>query len=236
MTMAGALNVRAAGGIVGNGGDTVYCREGSSVQSEGYYVLDYLLALAASDVPSDFVVNVSWADSARKIAALLNAAQPSLAQDFSEFVRASHQIFTGRPILEIGKTPRYSWIAGTGGLRSVDDQGEVSSLPLECKLPPLPGLPEFPGKFYLVQTVTRKAVGVGALKAQPSVMFQYDRVPFLSLTQNPTQLSMMLVHEWAWSFTGEVKKVRELTRFLHLKATYRLTPEQVKGQIERILE
>lgn len=218
-----------AGGIVGNGGDTLYCRSSQLTPESGYYNLDYMFAVLEGTKPEDFVTVSRWKESALHIKAILARADQKLASDFEKFYTGSLPVLNQGPQF-IG----YSWLPAKETLKPVKDEGALFRVPEECKLkfPGDVGLqPVMPDEFFVVQTVIRSE-----LMKEPILVrtYNYSEAVFVNLTQNPLQLSMMFVHEWGWNLTSDVETVRKLNQFLHLKSTNYLTGEEILARLRQI--
>jgi hypothetical protein len=196
----------AGPGIVGNGGDSVRCEPNASVSAfKGLYSLDYLLTYQTRNDNADVADVFSWEESRDRIAAILAAKSPDLAFGFSSFVADMDNSFD--------YTRPHIWREAGFGLVNLNDERLIRKIPANCyKL-------HDDQSIDVIQTVVQtQRADLAIFEYDPSV---YDE--FLHLA--PLQFSFLMVHEWLWSFTDDVRVVREVDRFLHSKAAEQLAPD-----------
>lgn len=217
-----------AGGIVANGGDTLYCQESQLTPRKGYYTLDYMFALAQSSKIEDFVKVTRWSESASRIKFILSKADLKLSKDFEKFYQGSLAVLDGS-----FKKINYSWIPSKKRIQQVRDEGKLLKIPDACKINLINEIDiQFPDEFSIIQTVIRTEFQVPPL--QSIRLYKYSEEVFLNLLNDPLQLSMIFVHEWSWDHTKNVDHVRKLNQFLHLKSTDHLTDNEIKNFLKEI--
>lgn len=205
-----------AGGIVANGGNTLWCRPGKTIQNSGYYSLDFLSAIGRGMTPSQFVHVNNWKESAARIRGLLAKSNLSMAKNFDVFVADTQSIFNQRLI-----TDSYKWIPSHEKITTLSYNGSTEDLPTECLLPAVIGLPS-EVSFY--QTVVRTKTPI-----QTEIYFKFDELIFLNLSQNPLQLSMMLFHEWLWNFSHNIDTVMTVNQFMHTKTVDSFSEAEIEN-------
>lgn len=193
-----------SGVLVGNGGDSIYCQKTGDVgkfRYSGFYVLDY--ALSFPNDPSVLVKISSLQGSLDRIEKLLRSHAPEAVASFLSFRAA----FKPEPFVE---TDERAWIASQRPLINIRDEW-ARQFPLNCRFH------KRNKAFYGIhqQTVVRRRASNGR------VSYQYDAAIVGDyLTQSdPTQASVLFIHEWLWDFyEGDrfgAPKIRSANLFLH---------------------
>jgi hypothetical protein len=189
----------ASGGVVGNGGDSVFCKPDSSNGLNGLYSLDYILGqwqlqgtpnFLAEDI---FKAPDSYRNNFIRILSLLQQGYPELAKSLNTFY--SH-LFSS----DLGKS--LVWKPSPNGLIDLKDEKILSLLPKNCL-----GNSKTP---VLVQTVIREPRG-------NQIIYNYDPNAVKTLSLKPMQLSFLLFHEWLWQYTSDVSVLRDANLVFHAK-------------------
>lgn len=195
----------AGPGLVGNGGDAVRCQPVAANAFSGIYMLDFLLTFQTINQNADVVPVFSWDESLERLRRILLAKNADLAASFEQYIRDfdNHNDFT-RPRI---------WREAGFGLVNIDDERIIRKLPPNCyKL-------NGDQSIDIIQTVVQTQ--------RPDIfIFEYDPAVFDEFLHfAPLQFSFLVVHEWLWSLTDDVRIIRDVNRFLHSQAAGQLQPE-----------
>lgn len=209
----GFLNLSHAGGdgsLIGNGGNTVFCKPQGNSDFQGFYTLDYLLDFHTSGPYSNLVQITNWDESKLRIEKGLLRLSPLLAKSFQEYTKniLMNQSHAGR-----------IWLPWDLTDTLIDDQEITQRLPDNCY--------RNQNKPDLHQTVVRS---YGAR----NVEYRYQKDILENLRkQSPLQFSFFIVHEWLWDFTQDVRSLRRLNWILHSTEFENLDLEMWKNFSER---
>ena len=192
------LNMAEIGGgsTVGNGGDVIYCQSRAGKgQFEGYYALDYLLTYVKSNNNSDIVEIRSWEESRDRILSQLQEKAPLLAEQFEKFLTGMNNV--------VDYSADIIWQEASFGLLDLKDEQIMRALPTNCYHENHP---------QLIQMIRR------VQQSDSFTIFEYNPELYnLFKYVRPLQFSMMMLHEFAWSFTADVNNVRQFVRMVHSK-------------------
>jgi len=198
--------------MVGNGGDTLSCREATQNSYSGLYALDYLMTM---DQYGDgaLVVPDNWQKSLDRIQALLAEKYPALVDSLQAF-RAN-----------IDNTSDWTkariWLDAPQGLVNLNDQNLTRKIPANCGgQNPTAGL-------NVIQTVVRQ-------KRPNIIEYEVDYSVFNGLQTRPLQFSFLMIHEWLWDLTDDPAVIRLANRFLHSKAAATLSPTDFQLSLNNI--
>ena len=175
------------GGIVGNGGDAIFCQASTENALSGYYSLD-------------FVINGSWnsmdesyeskhADLIR----LLNKTYPVLGKSLDDFF--AH-------LLKQDLDQPRTWKPFQTGLIQLNDQNLISLVPENCR--------SKDNATNIYQAIVRE-------QRPNQTVYNYDVELLNELKKQPLQLSYLLLHEWLWDFTDNVSIIRDANEILHTR-------------------
>ena len=209
-----SLAAQGGPGRVGNGGDSVLCQQTADNPFVGYYSLDYLMTYNSSNQNSDLVEVFDWNESYQRISGMLERNHPDLSYSFEAFVRHLDN--------QLDYTRERIWQEASFGLVDLKDERMIRRLPKNCQ--------RFSedGELELIQTVIRQQ--------KPNlVVYEYDPTILKEFrTLAPLQYSFLLIHEWLWDLTQDVKVIRDANRFLHSSTSELLTPEKFGEAIANI--
>jgi hypothetical protein len=198
-----AINTSHAGGgvLVGNGGNIVRCSG-----RENFFSADYILSKAKH---GDHTKLAEGANPFRRMAKLLNAKLPSMANSYSQFMDAfeNHD-----------NSSHYVWMVPRNGLEVLRD--EMMELPYSCK--------NWNGPVEIRQVVIRNYS-----EASGRVIFKYDPEALELIRNNKLQLSFLLVHEWLWDFTKDITVNRKINYFLHSTQLDDLSAEEIQSKFKQ---
>lgn len=206
MSAASLHSPLAWSGQEGHGGDLVECsRHVPETPSQGYYSPDYLVGGAG---PGAAVQATSWEASRDRILGLLDQKAPRLAASLRQFVA-----FMGNTS---DPTQLRLWKNARHGLIDLKDEDFTGKIPSYCRAE------------RLVQAVIRT-------ENPEFTLYEYDadRVSVLRREQ-PLQYSFLMVHEWLWDLTDDVRMIRELNAFLHSSALETTTPAAFALYLKRL--
>lgn len=219
MTMTAFAATASAGGEIGNGGDSVFCRADTKSPFSGYYSLDFLLTLKSDS--ADVIGVKSWSQSRARLETLLAKKFPDLAVSFADFAARIPQEDT------IPSQDQYIhrriWDEAPYGLVDISDERMIRKLPENCyQLVSA-------AQIQLIQTVIRR-------KKSDVTIYDYDPDIMLKELKEkaPLQFSYLMVHEWLWDLTDDVDVIRRANRFLHSKIADQLPPDQFLQSVENI--
>lgn len=202
------------GGLVGNGGDTVVCRKDPSNTFEGYYSLDYLLTYQHFNNNSDIVPVTTWAVSQKRILKILRA-DSELSYSFSDF---------SKRMLNHTDIKSRIWKEAAFGLVDLRDEQIVRQLPVNCR----DKKPGNQGGIEIIQTVIRQ-------RRPDLIVYEYDPQILRDLSlRTPLQYSFLMIHEWLWDYTDDVRVLRDVNRYLHSKAAETRNPNDVRTDLVRL--
>lgn len=199
-----------AGQDAGSGGDTVECVRSAENSFSGTYALDYLLTYKESNKNADIVSVKTLDESISRLRQNLVEKLPELVESFDEFMKLVRN--------EDVALPRF-WEEAPFGLVDIKDEEIINLVPMNCRQN---------GQVKIVQTIIRlNPAKVGTEKYK--LIYKYVPHLFQSLyTDNPLQLSFLLVHEWLWDLSHNVEKNRRLNRVFHSKELETLNREQLR--------
>jgi len=204
-----------AGGIdIGNGGDIIKCKPGIENDLFGFYSLDYLVFDGREDTEIEDVS--SWEQSLFRIRQQLVEKVPELLTSFDEF---------SYDILNTDYSRKHVWESTDYELIELDDEDLPVSihLPDNCRKD---------GKIQLIQAVIRQNKD---FSGSDNIFFKYMPEVFDSLeSQNPLQLSFLLVHEWLWSVSDNVDRNRRINWYFHSVYFEEGSSEDVRAHLEAI--
>jgi len=197
-----------AGGEVTNGGDAVFCIPNSSSSYSGYYSLDFLLT-KDSFAESDLIAG-TWSESLEEIEKVLSEKSPSLGRELKLFQKR---------ILADDLTSPLIWKKSTFGLVDIKDEDIIEKLPLNC-------YERFDGStIRIFQAVIRE-------KRENSTIYNYDPETIKQLENVEHQLSFLLLHEWLWNYTDDVRVIRDVNRFLHSSEIKTLSSFELRKRLK----
>lgn len=180
-----------AGGEVTNGGDAVFCIPHSSSPYSGYYSLDYLLTKDSASEQE--LLTGSWSEIFDEIAQQLATKFPPLGRDLKAFKKRVYADDFSSP---------YIWKKATFGLIDIKDEMIIEKLPLNC-------YEKFDDStIRIFQAVIREP-------RSSSTIYNYDPEIIKQLENVEYQLSFLLLHEWLWSYSDDVRVIRDANRLLH---------------------
>jgi hypothetical protein len=194
--------------FVGNGGDAVYCEGGAF---DGYFAYDFLVTF---DGRWDaFLEEPSVEAYLAAIQLKLAAASPALGTSFADFVDQMYNTSFARQRI---------WQAAPFGLINIAGDDAVSLVPSECRVG---------HEIRVVQAVIRQPPQSSGLPAD-KILYRY--VPDVTeglATESPMQLSFLMVHEWLWDHTTDLKVIQRVTSYLHRKTFFAATPEAAMEEL-----
>ena len=201
-----------AGGVVDSGGDTVLCSS-SNHSGEVHRSLDFLL----TDRPDGYDLQpvASVEESLARISAIIHEKLPELKSSWDDF---SSQIFNTEGITRV-------WTASSYGLREIGDEdlNSTETVPENCKSN---------DRIRIVQTVARTDSD-----RIPRQKIYYSYVPTVIdelKSTNPMDLSFLLVHEWLWDHSKNVRENRQITRFFHTKQFKSMSRQAIIAKLEAL--
>ena len=206
-----SVSAYGRGNDMGNGGDFVNCRASALNSFEGYYSLDYLLTYE----PNKKIVNHNnYRDSLKRIQQLLKDSVPELYLSFAEFTTYLFNENLSKPRV---------WQRATFGVVPIDDEDiqSVHMVPTNCKEG---------DKIALIQAAVRLKKDFSGNKDKIFYSYMPDAIETAE-TQNPTQVSFILVHEWLWDHSKSVERNRKINRFLHSKEIESMSKTQVRRRL-----
>jgi hypothetical protein len=190
-------SVAVAGGVVGNGGDSVFCKASSENSLNGTYSLDYVLGLWQLDAKPGFLAQDIFAtpesqtNNFKRLIPILEETYPAIADSMRKFYS---QLF-----LQDFSQDAF-WKPTSHGLIDLQDEKMISLLPKNCL-----GSEANPS---LIQTVIREERG-------QQIIYNYDSNAIKALSEQPMQLSFLLFHEWLWNLTDDVSLIRDANLVFH---------------------
>jgi Leucine-rich repeat (LRR) protein len=201
----------AGGWEVGNGGDLAYCNPVSENEFSGYYSLDYLATLSSSSGSRLRQVS-SWEESRHAIAALLREKAPELSPSFENFLAHldNHDDFSQQRI----------WLESIYGLVDLKDEMLLQSLPQNCL--------DQGNHPQLVQAVVRQ------LK-DDFIIYNFDADILTELRRSkPLQYSFLMLHEFLWDLSMDVRANFRINRFLHSQQADSLSFEAFRRALKNL--
>jgi hypothetical protein len=215
-----------AGGGVGNGGDSVFCRaEPQASEYDGWYNLDYLV---------NKVADVQYAGDFEKMVGPDEAFDTHILRLIQAFKESGHRIFH-QDLKEFHEqlwsnqfARRYVWKKAPHGLGELQDEGLKQKVPPNCL--------GAAGDGTYVQTIirTRKnwsmPIYAGTLPTW-GADFAYATKVVAELP--PLQLSFLLLHEWLRTFTDDPEKIRDANAILHSEGW---SPEEVDAKLQLLVD
>lgn len=227
-----------AGGVVENGGDTIYCREnGPSVPVDQLpkqpppnwklYSRDYIDTLSAGASADDFVMPIDWSQSQARLARIVGELSPKLAKSFGDFSAAldympkasSEPIQLGSRVWEAVQVDPFN--------RHYRLIWERKNIPANCAYLIRMGGMLFSFAAY-ERTVLRK-------RYPKLTVYSYLADSFSLLAENSAlQHSMLLVHEWLWDHTRSARVNRRVNAFLHSREIDLMDAEQIRRKLKKL--
>jgi hypothetical protein len=200
----------ASGTVVGNGGDTIDCQASPENALEGTYVLDYVLTYNFSNSNSDVVSQRSFED----LVAELEAKDTNLG--------ASLRLFANE-IENTDPTRHYLWRKLPLGLQDLKDESITEIIPKNC-------MNYSQGNS---QSVNIRQIIIR--EKRPNItIFNYDFIQFQKISQNETQKSFILIHEWLWNIVTNAKDNRVINRYLHSQSFQEDSSERVLYTLRKL--
>ncbi len=228
-----------AGGLVGNGGHSIFCERRPGSPLAGFYNKDYLYSSAKNPGNSevDLFPVASWDASAERIGSVITRHLPELSASFTNF---RHFVFRKPDGNEIEGEIRW-WV-------SVEEEFPQ---PIKLEDYGVPG-PYFPENCLTTKTekhvidgvefivvvsavVPHKTVDRTVLIDQKDtrlVLYRYS--PRLVDQLNPMNLSFLMVHEWLWDFTNDAAVNERVNRFIHSREFTRLNRKQLLVRLRQL--
>lgn len=217
------LSLTATGGystggsaIVGGGGQTILCRT-SNGQNPIELSLDYVVEAAGHE--AEVAPVASLEASLLRIAHILDANRntvPYFAFIFNEF---------RKDVYNTSDDTHYNfWEAMPNGLGPTKDQNLERPLPPSCLTN---GVPNIQQAF---QRFGSRFNGQGT----ETTLYRFDPKIINRLKAQPIQLSFLLVHEWLWLISGDVRLNRRINFFLHSKAIETINYNEVHSALEKL--
>lgn len=234
-------NVGASGGVVGNGGDRVKCGSLEGLK-DGYYNLDFALKIGEGGKLSELNPDgATWEKGSEdRFGRLFFNKTPldsGIRNLMGSFLCSTAQLteapVSHYPAVQCWKNSsnfRQGWFPTRGKpLEEIPDEGDISKLPLSCKVKLSIGFPDqFPtGLKIPVEQVVVRTVST-ELKM---ILFDYDQPRLKSLYSRPYQFSFLMMHEWLRNFTQDAATIRKLNWFLHSKEADEMSPEQFAARL-----
>lgn len=188
------------GSEVGNGGDTIYCKQTDENSFYGYYTLDYLLEFRGNNV--QLIKANSFQEYNLKIFNRLKLIYPELIPSFNDFFSA----------LKWGESFNRIWNEANNGLTDIKDENILKLIPKNCLAD---------GRPRLIQTVIRKF-------EQEKIQYYFEKnILDYQKKMNPLQYSFFMTHEWMWDFTRDVRILRKLNWLFHSQQFQSMTREEL---------
>lgn len=202
-----SLQAIATGGIVGNGGDIIYC------PANNYpFSLDYLIARAHFKRKFSPLSVASIEASMARLQKIIDEKFPEHRHSFAEYTAS---IFKNRTSSE------FRWIPSEN-LVDLQDEGEIR-IPAGCR-----------GSGYGPMTMVQGAIRVISKEISPSKklikIFHFNEVSVADL--QPIQLSFFLMHEWLWELNLSPHQMRLFNYIMHSNLAEDLKPEAIKKMAE----
>jgi hypothetical protein len=214
-----------AGGLVGNGGHSVFCKSDPQNRFHGFYDKDYLFSFSADSGFSDDDLRpvTSWESSLREIGAVMSRFLPELTPSFENFRSYAFHKPDGKVIQ--GQV-RW-WVGVEEELQTVFSKTEFYPdvfPPDNCLIvgPDFQG----PGEIrvpFLYQAIVRTVL----LDTKDAKLTLYRYAPKILEQLDQMNISFLLVHEWLWDLAQSPEVVRKVNRFLHSKEFMRLRRDQI---------
>lgn len=200
---------------VRNGGDSVRCIAAAQSPFSGLYSLDYLLTYRSGNDNADVGQFANWTVSKNRIARILERNSPDLSYSFQEFLSDIDN--------EVDYTRRRIWQEAAFGLIDLKDEALIRKLPANCRS----GQSQ-DGSVQVLQSVTR-------IKRPDLTIYEFDPEILDELKSiQPLQYSFLMIHEWLWDLTSNVKKIRDMNRFLHSIQADALSPQDFRLAVLRL--
>lgn len=193
---------------VGNGGDVVVCW---GRYFDKFLSLDYVLG---KDLffKLQIVETKSATKNLERIAKLLTTKVPALDKSFQEFLAQ---------LKNQNSSLKYVWRPTYEDLTDIEDE-EFDRFPMGTCADI-----NFQRGGELRQAIVRRAV-LDPEYNKTKIVFLYNQSIYAELEKrHPLQLSFLLIHEWLWNFSTDVKINREVNYFLHSSALEEKKADQV---------
>ncbi|MGZ6478241.1 MAG: hypothetical protein ACXWQE_02995 [Bdellovibrionales bacterium] len=198
-----------AGGVVGNGGDSIVCLKlGTNVPV--LLNLDYLLAVENGKTPAPML---SWELSRQRLLGILKANAPELVDSFESFSSS---------VLGENKfsRPTRTWhILPSDPIRPGQTVPR-ERLPRECA-------EAFIAEFRMVTRYYDETAG--------HITYKYSELihlPEAGETWQVWQFSFLMIHEWLRDFTQDLGQIHSADAFLHSLEIGTLTRDQVRQRLQ----
>lgn len=185
-----SVETYAGGVLIGNGGNIIRCSGDSHFQS-----LDFIISRNMFGNKVKIIPAASLNQSLKRIESLLNEKLPQLVDSFRDFTNS---------IKNKNKSPLYSWQIPPYGIGSIID--EISPIPFRCR--------NSLGGVEIYQTIIRYDYKYDDA-TKNKVVFKYDPDALKLIENNYIQMSFLMVHEWLWGYTSDIKVNRKLNYYLH---------------------
>lgn len=200
---------------IGNGGDAILCRPSLENPFSGYYSLDYIATYNSDFEDSVPVAYHTWQESIASIEEILKPASAGLAQKLKEFRTNAFNISD--------RNPPYLWQKTDLNLVDVTDEDLLQvDLPENCKVN---------GNAQKYQAVIRQSPKTSGLPVWKTLYNYNENIVQELETQDPVQLSYLILHEFLWNYSSSVVSNRILNRFLHSKEARQISAEDIKQRL-----
>lgn len=204
---------------VRNGGDVIFCKDDGAIEFNGWYFLDYVAtwdAVAGREALHDA------ADPVESIIQILTDRIPGLGMNLREFVdEARRQLASGSD-----PTSRFIWMRTSNGIVALHDE-QLSSLPGSFPENCFEIQPGQPKMLNLHQVVLHSNRGEASI-------FKYDSNFAAHISNQPLQMSMLLVHEWLWRFSPNATVTRDVNRYLHTRSIMNTSGPSLKRALTNL--
>jgi hypothetical protein len=227
-----------AGGIVGNGGQSILCTADAANRFNGYYHRDYLLGEAAQGNFSDAALRPvsNWADSSEQIGAVIARYLPELSASFENF---RHFVFAKPDGSSINGRIRW-WVAIDEEFPvpvDLADYGVPANFPGNClqQMERDITVGGIPVHTTVSVVFPHKTVDRTVLIDQPDTKLTlYRYVPSLIRRLDPMNLSFLLLHEWLWDLTQDPVVNQRVNWFLHSKDFTSMGQDQIRNELREL--
>lgn len=210
---SGSGSTVSAATVVTNGGDIVSCRDEIDAEYVGPYSLDFLLTRRSLSLDSTVEVT-TWEQSAQRILLWLRAKIPALGRSFSDFL-----IYTYNFMDE--SRPRI-WRPAPFGLLDLADEQIISLLPANC---------------YVRDAAQRIAIIQSIIREQRANLIIYHFDPNILdplRDESPLQYSFLMIHEWLWDLSRDVRVNRDVNRILHSQDLEYLPADALEQRLRNV--
>ncbi len=186
----------AGGSLIGNGGDTIFCKSSNLNAFQGHYTLDYLLKYKTEEALFDQEIHLE--KTIQRLKEYFTNNYPEILPNFLDFMTN---------IRNSSLDSNRVWQSSTAPLNDIQDEDIVHQLPENCLREESNG--ELAPNLY--QTVIRNS-------QFPAYQYLYsNEILHHQQINNPLQYSFFMVHEWLWDLTQDVEILRKLNWLFHSK-------------------